>query len=35
MGYFWGSEKINDTSWKEMHVGTIDTCFTVDVIAVL
>jgi hypothetical protein len=32
---FAGLEKINDTSRKEMHMGTIDTCLTVDVIVVL
>jgi len=35
MGYFLVPEELNDTSGKVMHMGTIDTCFTVDIIIVL
>jgi len=30
-----GPEELNDTSGKAIHMGTIDTCFTVKVIVVL
>jgi hypothetical protein len=34
MGYFLGPEELNDNYGKAMHMGTTDTCFTVDVIVV-
>jgi len=35
MGYSLGPEELNDTSGKVMHMGTTDTCFTLDIIIVL